>query len=77
MNNPCEQCVVKAMCRDGCFRLIEYLETNQVESLDGGSDPLIPMDVIAFGLRNGMVSLCEDETKWRWGDNWPIHVKNA
>jgi len=57
------------MCRDECFRLVEYLETNQVKSLEGGSDPVIPLDVVAFGVRNGMIVLCEGEKKWRWDDN--------
>ena len=70
VNNPCSQCLVVAMCKEGCFKLVIYLEKIKCISMEGGSDMQIPIDVVAYGVRNKILALCEGDKKWRWTNKW-------
>jgi len=59
MNNPCSQCIVKAMCKDKCHMLVNYLYIKRCRrkghSIHKYDDGMIPY--IAFGVRNKAITL--------------------
>jgi hypothetical protein len=70
MNNPCKECIVRAMCNDKCDILVNYLSIKQCRKKDQSlykyDDSMIPY--IAFGVRNKAIILFDNDTKWRWNN---------
>jgi sulfatase maturation enzyme AslB (radical SAM superfamily) len=60
--NPCKECLVTTMCREGCDELTKYLQDNldqQYSFILGGT-----YRVIANHIRIGKMFLYDNDTKW-------------
>jgi hypothetical protein len=60
--NPCDECIVKAMCREGCDLLAGYLNKtlrgNYRFSVDGH------YRILSDQIREGVLILYDNDTKW-------------
>ncbi len=58
MVNPCEQCLVTSMCKEGCTLLIDYLK-------DSLTYKFLPhsLKFIATRIRKNKISLINDDTR--------------
>jgi sulfatase maturation enzyme AslB (radical SAM superfamily) len=63
MENPCTQCIVKAICRSGCYKLADYIK-KEVDAAPG----VWNYENISMMVRTGEITLYfneEKELKWR------------
>jgi len=77
--NPCELCIVRAVCRKECDKLIQYLSFKRCKT-DHIGNILRSYEIIALGIRMGLISLYDDDKKWRWNNKTiealSIHLMN-
>lgn len=62
MNNPCKECLVTAICNEGCYRLEAFLD----ENLKGASriKHFTTLKVLADYIRQEKLYLYDNDTRW-------------
>ncbi len=67
--SPCKGCIVDIMCKEPCGKFVNYLRLKECRRDKGsyykGSE-VHDLSTIAWGIRNGMMELCEDGKHWKW-----------
>ncbi len=68
--NPCDECIVKAMCKIGCINLEDFIRDNVHYEDTQYDDPKIwNYSVVSDQVREGVVILFEGkqgELKWKF-----------
>jgi len=64
MVNPCNECIVRAMCEVGCSKLSNYIR-GRMKILDHPHYTKFDYDFVAKSVRNGTYELIHNDTLWR------------
>ena len=63
--NPCNECLVVAMCKKECNKLTQYLYNKKCKTEDKARN-IRSYEIVALGIRLGVIVLYDEDRKWRW-----------